>query len=116
MRLRRERVRQVGAEALLRRPGNEAFRVDGTGQMGVEIAALRHAVEEGAQLGMVAARGFESRCGGDGVEIARDERQANDDDDGRQQAGSPEHPQDPRAGRFLLRRHPVGAPRALSPQ
>jgi len=84
--------------------------------MGVEIAALGHAVEEGAQLGVVAARRVEGGRGGNGVEIARDERQANDDDDGRQQAGSPEHSQDPRPGRFLLRRHSVGASRALSPQ
>ena len=50
----------------------------------VEVAALRHAVQERAQLGMVVSRRVEAGGGDHRVELACDHGQANDDDDGRQ--------------------------------
>ena len=84
LRLRQQGVRRVRAEMLLGRPRDETFRIDGAGQMGVEVAALRHAAQERAQLGMVVSRRVEAGGGDDRVELARDHGQANDDDDGRQ--------------------------------
>ena len=69
---------------LLGRPRDETLRIDRAGQMGVEVAALRHAAQERAQLGMVVARRVEAGGGDHRVELACDHGQANDDDDGRQ--------------------------------
>src|SRR5262249_22697307 len=56
-------VLEVDAKILLRGPGDEPLRVDGAGEMGVEVAAFWHAIWERAQRGVIVARGFESICG-----------------------------------------------------
>ena len=61
---------------LLGRPRDETFRINGAGQMGVEVAALRHAVQERAQLGMVVSRRVEAGGGDHRVDL--DGRQKND--------------------------------------
>jgi hypothetical protein len=82
-RLRQQDILRVRAEILLCRPRDEALGIDGSGQVGVEVSALRHAAQEGAQLRVIVARGFEAGVGDDRVEVAGHHRQANDDDDGR---------------------------------
>jgi len=70
---------------LLRGPGNEALRENGAAEVGVEVAALRHAMEESAQRRSIFARRFEGGRGDDRVEFARQHRDAQQDDEGRQQ-------------------------------
>ena len=83
LRLREKDVGEVRAEILLRGPGDEALRVNGTGQVGMEIATLRHAMEEGAQRRAVIASGFEPGCRDDRVEFAGDHSKAQQNDEGR---------------------------------
>jgi hypothetical protein len=60
----------IDTEAALRRPGDEAFRVDGAGEMRMQVAALWHAMQKRAQSRVISARVFEAH-GGDGrLEIA----------------------------------------------
>jgi hypothetical protein len=49
--------------------------------MDVEVAALRHAVKERAQLRIVGPSRFEPVSGDNGVELTREESEARDDDD-----------------------------------
>ena len=85
LRLRQQDVCRIRAEILLCRPGDEPFSVDGAGQVGVKVAALRHAPQEGAQVGEIGARRVEPGAGDDRVELARDHGQANSEEDGRQE-------------------------------
>src|SRR5262249_4818553 len=85
LRFRQQHMREVGAEVFLRAPGDEAFGVHAARQMGVKIAALGHAAQEGAQRGVVVARRFEGGAGGDGIGIARDPGDAQTDDHGQEE-------------------------------
>jgi len=60
--------------------------------VGVEVSALRHAAQEGAQLRVVVARRVESASGDDSVEFARNDGKAGDDDDGRQKNDGKDDP------------------------
>jgi len=53
--------------------------------MGVQVAALWHAAQEGAQLGVIIARRLEGGGGDDGVEIARHPGDAQTDDHGQEE-------------------------------
>jgi hypothetical protein len=70
---------------LLRRPGDEALRVNGAAEVGVEVTTLGHAMEESAQHRSIFARRFEGGRRDDRVEFARQHRQAQQDDEGRQE-------------------------------
>jgi uncharacterized protein YoaH (UPF0181 family) len=85
LRFRQQDMREVRAKTLLRAPGDVPLGVDGAGQMGVQVAALRHAAQEGAQLGMVVARRLEGGGGDDGVEFAPDPGDAQTDDRGQEE-------------------------------
>ena len=75
----------VDAKLLLRGPGDEALGVDGAGEVGVEVGTLGHAMEESAQRRSIFARRFEGGRRDDRVEFARQHRDAQHDDEGRQQ-------------------------------
>ena len=87
-------VAHLHAEAIGDGPGDDTVRHKmPPGQMDVQVAALRHAVEEGAQRRRVGARVGE-RCGGDGGVPVAGEPGGGDEDNGeaaerRQHAGAP---------------------------
>ena len=70
---------------MLRGPGDEALGVNGAGEVGVEVTALGHAMEKSAQRRSIFARRFEGGRRDDRVEFARQHRDAQQDDEGRQQ-------------------------------
>src|SRR5262245_34973295 len=92
LRLCHHDVPEVDATALLRGPGDEALRVNGTAEVGVEVAALRHAMEERTRRRTIVARRFEGGRRDDGVEFARQHRQAQQDDEGRQEDDGKDDP------------------------
>ena len=75
----------LDAKLLLRGPGDEALGVDGAGEVGVKVATLGHAMEESPQHRSIFTRRFEGGGGDDRVEFARQHRDAQQDDEGRQQ-------------------------------
>jgi hypothetical protein len=77
---------------LLRRPGDEALRVNGAAEVGVEVTTLGHAMEESAQHRSIFARRFEGGRRDDRVEFARQHRQAQQDDEGRQEDDGKDDP------------------------
>jgi len=77
---------------LLRRPGDEALRVNGAAEVGVEVTTLGHAMEESAQHRSIFARRFEGGRRDDRVEFARQHRDAQQDDEGRQQDDGEDDP------------------------
>jgi len=83
---------KVDAKALLRGPGDETLGVNGAAEMGVEVATLGHAMEESAQRRSIFARRLEARRRDDRVEFARQHRQAQHDDEDRQQDDSKDDP------------------------
>jgi hypothetical protein len=85
-------VGEVRAEILLRGPGDEALRVNGAGEVGMEVAPLRHATEESAQRRAVVARRFEGGCRDGRVEFARYHGEAQQDDEGRQENDGKDDP------------------------
>src|SRR5262249_50588069 len=94
---------EVDAKALLHRPGDEALRVNGAAEVGVEVAALRHAMEERARRRTILARRFEGGRRDDRVEFARQHRQAQQDDEGRQEDDGKDDPMSqglPRCARY----------------
>src|SRR5262245_50048730 len=92
LRFRQYYVPEVDAKALLRGPGDEALRVNGAAEVGVEVATLRHAMEKGAQGRAIVARRFEGGRGDDRVEFARHHRQAQQDDKGREEDDGKDDP------------------------
>ena len=92
LRLCEHDVPEVYAKALLRGPGDEALGVNGAAEVGVEVAPLRHAMEESAQRRSIFARRIEGRRRDDRVEFARQYRQAQQDDEGRQQDDGKDDP------------------------
>ena len=76
---------------LLCRPGDEPLGIDGAGQMGVKVAALRHAPQEGPQFGVIVARRLESGAGDGRLELTRHHGNANRDNDGRQEEDGEEN-------------------------
>jgi hypothetical protein len=99
LRFRHHDLLWVNAKLLLRGPGDEALGVDGAGEVGVEIAALGHAMEERTQRRSIFARRLQ---GGRRVEFARQHRDAQQDDEGRQQDDGKDDPTSqglPRCGR-----------------
>src|SRR4051794_24084339 len=74
----------VRAKVLLCCPGDEALGIDGTGQVGVKVAAFRHPAQERVQLGVIVAHSLEAGLGENCVEVARDQRHANDEDSSRE--------------------------------
>ena len=92
----------LDAKLLLRGPGDEALGVDGAGEVGVKVATLGHAMEESPQHRSIFTRRFEGGGGDDRVEFARQHRDAQQDDEGRQQDDSKDDPTSqglPRCGR-----------------
>src|SRR5262249_20100263 len=83
---------KVDAKALLRGPGDETLGVNGAAEMGVEVATLGHAMEESAQRRSIFARRLEARRRDDRVEFARQHRQAQHDDEGRQENDGKDDP------------------------
>src|SRR5215468_9747487 len=79
------------------------LRVNGAAEVGVEVPALRHAMEERAQRRTIVARCFEGGRGDDRVEFARQHRQAQQDDEGRQEDDGKDDPMSqglPRCARY----------------
>ena len=60
--------------------------------MGVEVAALRHAIEERAQRGVIIARRREAGRGDDRVEFAGKQDEAEQEDEGRQENNGKDDP------------------------
>jgi len=92
LRLGQHDALQVDAKIFLRGPSEEPLRVDRAGEVGVEVAALRHAIEERAQRGVIVARRREAGRGDDGVEFAGEQDEAEQDDEGRQEDNGKDDP------------------------
>ena len=60
--------------------------------MGVEVAALRHAIEERAQRGVIIARRREAGRGHDRVEFAGEQNEAEQEDERRQKNNGKDDP------------------------
>jgi hypothetical protein len=60
--------------------------------VGVEVAALRHAIEERAQRGVIVARRREAGRGDDRVEFAGELNEAKQEDEGRQEDDGKDDP------------------------
>src|SRR5215510_15212408 len=104
---------EIGAQVFLRAPGDEAFGVHTAGQMGMEIAALGHTAQEGAQLGVVVAGRFEGGAGDHAVEIASDPGDAQTDDYGQEEDDGNKDPASQGPPRSLqIDRYPLGVERA----
>jgi hypothetical protein len=73
------------AKPLLRGPLDQPFCVDRPREMDVQVAALRHSVEEGAQRRMDVAQGIEALRGDCRIEVTGDHEKANGGDHRRQQ-------------------------------
>ena len=60
--------------------------------MGVEVAALRHAIEERAQRGVIVARRHETGRGHDRVEFAGEQNKTEQEDERRQEHNGKDDP------------------------
>ena len=82
------------AQAIGNGPGDEPFGINAAGQVDMQVAAFRHAVEEGAQRRRIGARVGE-RCGGDGGAPVAGEPDGGDEDN--DEAGERRRQRKPRA-------------------
>jgi hypothetical protein len=92
LRLRQDDILRIDTKSFLGRPGDVVLRVNGAGQVRVQVRALRHAMQERAQRGVILARRPELLGGDDRVEFAGEQGKAEQENERRQEDGGKDDP------------------------
>src|SRR5262249_30981574 len=92
LRFRQDDVLEVDAKSFLYGPRDETLRVNGAGQVRVQVAAFRHAMKERAQRGVILACRFELRRRDGRVQFAGEECKAKQEDERRQEDDGKDDP------------------------